>query len=192
MLFLPLIQFPPGCLLWSTSHLETITFFSCLAPYRWMEQFKPCWPRLKHLYLPYTTKTSDHDLKYLASLKSTALMYILNPTFPLAVYWQCVSIYPQPPESKELLSCRGGRNTDPLWILSGFGHIRRFSLQGPYTTVLTSHSWAHDWVRATQHIQQCSHGFGGESWWVSVPTASQLYSLKATMCVPRTIVVGQW
>jgi hypothetical protein len=64
-------QLPEGCLLWSSRYLERVTFSHCIAPFRWLEKVKPHWPRVSHLYLPYTNKTSDHDLAYLATLKDS-------------------------------------------------------------------------------------------------------------------------
>lgn len=67
------IQLPKDCLLWSSLHLEMVTFSYCIAPFRWLENMKPYWPQLKHLHLPCTSKTSDHDLIYLAAMKNLNL-----------------------------------------------------------------------------------------------------------------------
>ncbi|CAI8013209.1 F-box/LRR-repeat protein 12 [Geodia barretti] len=83
-----LSQLPPECLLWSSSRMERITFSRCVAPFKWLEKAKPHWPNLKHLYLPYTTKTSDHDLQYLASLRAS-----VHPPAPTLIHLSLTNCY---------------------------------------------------------------------------------------------------
>lgn len=71
-----LLQLPEGCLLWSSHFLKRVTFSECIAPFRWLEKVKPHWPRLTHLYLPHTNKTSDYDLAYLATHKNDVGPYL--------------------------------------------------------------------------------------------------------------------
>lgn len=122
------VKLSKECLLW-VSHLEQITFSRCIVPFKWMDIFRPCWPNLKHLYLPNTSKTSDQDLQDLASLKDIHKFQLRSLSISELISIANNSIFLcQLLESAELLPCRKSWDTSTVYIISRLIAIRHISL----------------------------------------------------------------